>query len=318
VATPILPSPVSRETYQDRFADDNSWQPALRAICDRHSLPKEQLARAPKGSHIVFYVGESWVIKLFAPLWLPDFQAESVALRAVQGRLPIRTPDIAFEGDLEGWPYLVVQRLPGEPLVDCLSMLGPREWHSIATQTGELAAALHQVPTADASSLRRDWRSFLREQQIHLGTKHAASGLQEGFVEEILAWVHALEPLEEWPVREALLHCDLHGDHLLVDRSSPGRPRIVGLFDFGDAMIGSHEYEFASVATFLFCGRKESMREFFRAYGYRPDELTPSFRARLTGYVLLHRYGPIPLFLSRFAEPRPQSVAELHEQLWGF
>jgi hygromycin-B 7''-O-kinase len=103
-----------------------------------------------------------------------------------------------------------------------------------------------------------------------------------------------------------------------VDRSSPERSRLTGLFDFGDAMIGPHEYEFASVATFLFSGRKESMREFLRAYGYRNDELTPTLRARLTGYVLLHRYGPLPLFLNRFAEPRPRSLAELHERLWGF
>lgn len=80
--------------------------------------------------------------------------------------------------------------------------------------------------------------------------------------------------------------------------------------------VGSHEYEFASVATFLFCGRKATMREFFRAYGYRPDDLTPSLRARLTGYVLLHRYGPLPLFLPRF-DPRPQSLAVLHQRLWG-
>lgn len=84
------------------------------------------------------------------------YQAESIALRAVQGRLPVRTPDIAFVGDLEGWPYLVMERLHGELLVDCFSTLGPREWHSIATQTGELAAALHQVSTKDASSLQRD------------------------------------------------------------------------------------------------------------------------------------------------------------------
>jgi hygromycin-B 7''-O-kinase len=309
---------VTPETYQQLFPDDGAWQPALRAICERHGLPTSKLVRASKGSHVVFYVGESLVIKLFAPLWLPDYEAESVALRAVRGRLPITAPEIIFEGEVEGWPYLVMQRLSGEPLVDCLSKLDPSEWNAIATQIGELAAALHAVPIAAASSLRREWASFLRDQKVNLKTKHGRTGLPSTFVEEIVAWVQTLEPFEEWPLCEALLHCDLHGDHLLVDRSVPGQPRLTGLFDFGDAMIGSREYEFASVATFLFCGAKESMREFFRAYGYRSDELTPSLRARLTGYVLLHRYGPIPLFLNRFTEPRPRSVADLHERLWGF
>jgi len=105
-----------------------------------------------------------------------------------------------FDGDLEGWPYLVMDQLSGEPLVDCLPMLGAREWHSIATQTGELASALHGISTEGLPSLRRSWGPFLREQQANLRGKHANSGLPVAFVTEIQAWVQALEPLEDWPV----------------------------------------------------------------------------------------------------------------------
>src|SRR4051812_11645700 len=131
----LPPTSLTAQEYRRLRPDDQVWLPAMAAICKRERLPASELTRPTKGSHIVFFAGPNAVIKLFSPLGAADYDAESIALRAVKGRLPVPVPDILSEGELEGWRYLVMQRLQGEPLGDALPTLQSRDWSEVAKQT---------------------------------------------------------------------------------------------------------------------------------------------------------------------------------------
>ena len=64
------------------FTQVQVWEPMVRAICRRHlaTAPSEILAGYP-GSHAVFIVDGTVVVKIAAPFWRDDFCREQELYR---------------------------------------------------------------------------------------------------------------------------------------------------------------------------------------------------------------------------------------------
>ena len=116
---PLLP-PVSNLTdYILLFARGSVWVQAMQVICQRHGLPTGRLVRfgdgtdPADGSGVVFAVGDDLVIKLFPPFRKNLFDADLTVAEHVFGKLRVTTPEIYTHGMLDGWPYIVMSRVPG-------------------------------------------------------------------------------------------------------------------------------------------------------------------------------------------------------------
>src|SRR5436190_23457539 len=108
---------VSTSAAYHAVAHDTAlWLPAVQVVAERHRLTGE-LRRPDNGSNVVFHVGEACVVNLFAPIFAGEHRTERALLAHVAGRLPVATPEILADGELEGWPYLVLSRIAGAPLV---------------------------------------------------------------------------------------------------------------------------------------------------------------------------------------------------------
>jgi hygromycin-B 7''-O-kinase len=268
------------------------------AICARHDLDANNLERQPAGTHVVFRTG-SHIIKLYAPFWLEDFAAERAALQPLRG-LP--TPELVAQGEIEGWPYLVMTVVPGTPAEEIWPDLTGRERIDIAQQLGELMRRLHrQRPVAE---LALDWDVFLGERISGAEEFHAAIEPWHGWIRERLTDFH--EP----PFSPVLLHADITADHVLLSRTAQ-EWRITGLIDFGDAMMGHPFYEFIAPLAFYCFGDPPVSRALLEGYGL---DLTPEVTDRLTTYCLLHKFGRIGVFLARHAV---EDGAAFHRALWG-
>ena len=64
------------------------------------------------GTNLVVGLDEKLILKIFPPMLRGQFVSERGSLAQLRGRLRVPIPEIVLEGERDGWPYLVITRLP--------------------------------------------------------------------------------------------------------------------------------------------------------------------------------------------------------------
>jgi hygromycin-B 7''-O-kinase len=143
-------------------AVSSHYRPAVEAICRRHAIPADRLVKYAGGSTIVFAVDERYVIKLFEPIFDEAAAVESTVLRHVHGKLGVPTPGVVATGELEGWFYVLMDRLPGVSLHEAWDELALADRVGVCGRVGAAVARLHALPTDSISLPHLGWPEFLR------------------------------------------------------------------------------------------------------------------------------------------------------------
>lgn len=281
-------APAIHDDDYDRFrADETAWMPAVREICARHGLDAARVEPQATGTAVVCAVGET-VVKLYCPLWPEEFERERRGLAQWRDGLALPVPRLLATGDLDGWPYAVMTRLPGVMLRTVWKEMAADARAGILRRAGGIMAGLHRAPVRERIASDESWEAFTRGRVAAFANDQRKRGIAP-------AWIAPLqERLEEGLSELAdgpfpLLHCDLHWDHFLVAREA-GAWRITGLIDFADAMVGHPLYEFGAPLAYLGWGDLALRRELLLGYGFAAHELTPALSRRLFTALLLHRY----------------------------
>ena len=110
-----LPIIIDHEEFYATRSDEALYLPAIQEICRRHDLSTDNLSKYPGGGMIVFAIGQGHVIKLYAPFWPHHYKVEIASHKCIYDKLGVDTPQVIATGQLEGWPYLVMSQLKGEP-----------------------------------------------------------------------------------------------------------------------------------------------------------------------------------------------------------
>jgi len=294
----MLPIIESKEQYRAVYMDSAVWLPAMRAICGRQGLDPALLQREPPGTHIVYRAGHH-ILKLFSTLWSKDFAAERAVLRHLCG---MQTPQAVAEGEIEGWPYLIMTAVPGRPVNEVWDELSMGEKRSIVEHVGTFMRALHDH--APVPELAMDWEGFLAERIGRWEEHHQPDGAWRDWIQG------RVSEFREPPFAPVLLNADITDEHVLVVKQD-GQWQFSGVIDFGDAMMGHPHYEFVAPLVCLTIGEPSLSRALVESYGI---QITPALADRLTTYCLLHQYGR----LSDILERCPASDGDdLHRSLWG-
>ncbi len=288
-AGPLLPKVIRRTDYISIQQNTALWLPAIQVICQLHDLPTDMLTRFNGGTCIVFAAGENHIIKLYPPYWRHEFNVERKVAEYMFGKLEITIPEIQAYGDLEGWPYLIMDRLTGTYLCDIWDRMEDKNRLHIVTHLGEILASLHALSTSGLSHLEPNWTAFVQKRLRNCEQRYREKGLTEHWLQQTPAYLAHMSPLYPLNYKPALVIGDVHQFHLLVTEKY-GLWRLCGLFDFDTAMIGFHEYDLASASLFMMSGRPQLLRAFFQTYGYAEIELNEALSARLMAYTLLHGY----------------------------
>ncbi|MBI2571422.1 MAG: aminoglycoside 3'-phosphotransferase/choline kinase family protein [Candidatus Schekmanbacteria bacterium] len=311
----LFPEASTPEEYDEVCADERRLRPGVRAIGAELDLGEREMVRFPNGSVPVYAIGEDLVLKIYPPLDRAEHSLEAGVLRSLERRLPIPTPAVHAVGELEGWTYLLMDRLRGQSLVTAWPRLSEVDRSGLATQLGEALAALHALEPPQLEGLCIDWPGFVAEQHRTAAERQRRWGLSEAWREQIPEFLDGVE-LGDGGAR-ALLHTEVMREHLLVDQSG-SRWVFSGLFDFEPAMVGAPEYEFAAVGLFFSCGEARLLRRVLLAYGYRAAALDGALERRLLAYALLHRYSHLPWYLKRLPPPPgTTNLAALAGLWWG-
>lgn len=313
----LLPLVTNRADYLSFQQDVATWLPAIEAICRSHNLPGERAVRLGDGTNVVFAVGEEFIIKLYPPYWQREFRADRAAAAFIKDKLPIATPSIYAHGELEGWPYIVMSRLRGTYLANVWQTMEDENRQSIAVSLGKTLSSQHALPLDKLSGLERDWSTFIEGRMQNCQAHHREKGVSNHWLEQIPGYLAYAAPLYPQDYTPRLLNTDLHEYHLLVERGQDGW-KLCGLFDFDDARIGFHEYDFASPGLFMMRGRPDLLRAFLQAYGYTSAELDERLTHRLMAFTLLHRYRDLNWILEDLVgDPAIKTLEELARAIYG-
>lgn len=308
----FLPAVDDAEAYEAIARDEPRFVPGVAEIQRRHGL-SGSARRFVDGSLPVYDLGCGLALKLYPPYELAHFQTESHVLGLVHGRIPIPTPRLEAQGELDGWRYVLMGRLQGTSLATAWPGIPGSDRARIAGELGHAIAALHALDVPHLPGAPDDWDGFVAAQRAGAVERQRKLGLPEPWLSAIQPFLDAV-PLQ--PRRRVLLHTEIMREHLLVDRDEHGYT-LSGLFDFEPSMLGHPEYELASVGLFVSCGDAPFLRGVLRAAGYddaRIAELPP----RLMAWGLLHRYSHLPWYLRRMpAAPGVETLEALARQWWA-
>jgi hygromycin-B 7''-O-kinase len=313
----LLPQVETLDGYRQIYRDEAVWMPAMRMICERHGLDATLLEFAPPGSHVVFRVGPELYIKLFAPLWRRDFVPEQLVLGKLSGQSDWPVPRLVGEGEIEGWPYLIMTAVQGVPLNEVWDAMDPRDREHIAARCGEFMAWLHSTPIDGLEAIATEWPAFV-ERQIQSCIKQLEqSELDERLVRSTVGFLDDLPPLYEHGFQPVLLSADVTDEHVLVAQRE-GRWELTGYIDFGDAMLGHPCYEFVAPGCCITHSSPRLRRAMLLGYGFAEDQLDEQLSERLMAYTLVHRFIDIPYLLTLFQAQQITSLHDLRRALWSF
>lgn len=262
-------------------------RPAFEEIAARHGLAASELSFIDQGTHLAWATRGS-VIKLFVPLWAEDASLETTLLEMVGGTtLPV--PQLEARGELEGWRYVVMSRVPGERLGVAWGTLDDRGRARLAAHLGESMAALASLPRGPLEARAMTQDALLAERLERVLPDQRERGGGEALELELLSFLSELPPLV--PAQEVVLHADLTDDNVLVSGD-----RVTGIIDFADAFVGPWTYELAAPACFVTRGHPAHRDAMVRGRGVEP---TPQLMATIRAWAILHRYGHVARMMER-------------------
>lgn len=308
MTAPLLPPVADAPAWDALRVPDAVYAAAVAAVGARHGFDVSHSARSPRGTSPVFLTDDR-AVKLIPPPWAHELAREVAALERVHNRLPARTPAVLATGALDDWRYLVTERLPGVSLREVAQTLSPAARVAVAAQTGEVLAALHAVPCDGLAALTPDWNSFADERAAACVAFQRQYRLAEAAVAEIPAMLARAAP---WVPddRRALLHADLHHEHvLLTPRGDTWN--VTGVIDFGDVVVGHPEYDLVTPVFFVARDDRDALRALFAGAGFRCDEAASR---RMMAWSTMHRYNALARFLP--ADHGADALEALRARYW--
>lgn len=295
------------EAAYDAFRrDEAALRPGLDAIVARHGL-KGEPERFSAGSLPVWGVG-SRVVKVFPPYDRAHWETEARTLAFLDGRLSLRSPSLEAVGEVDGWGYVVMERLPGRPLDGLWGDLPPEVRRDLARGVGAGMAELHALPP---DGLPDDWDAFVAAQVAGCGDRQRTRRLAEPWAAQVDGFLARHPPLS---AGRALLHTEIMPAHLLAEERD-GAWRLTGWIDFEPSTVGDPEYDMASVGVFVAAGDPDVLAAVRSAWGRPSDPETP---LQTMTWALLHRYSRLAWYLDLLpARPGVTTLEDLATQWFG-
>jgi|SRR5437762_3614532 len=299
----------------ERTFNDSIWIAVANHILLEHRVAFRNIKRAEHGENIVVLADDAFVLKIYTPK-KNGFERERRALEFARGKTSLPISKIVAEGEIEGFDYLITDKLPGR--------LMPRsEWLTLnrSAQIGlltQLAYGLKELHSHDASEIHFDWREFIEIQVESVLERQRAAGGNPEWLDSIPKYLETHLPLLAARPRSVFMHGDVHFGNTQVTDDLV-RPVISGIYDFADSLKGYYEYEFVAVGVLMIQGQGDLQREFFRAYGYIDSEINLELRRRMMLLTILYEHSSLKRYAERLGPGSEKlRLNQLERSIWNF
>jgi hygromycin-B 7''-O-kinase len=314
--TAILPSLGDYEAFKTWRLDQSRWLPVVRDIANGHGLKTASLHVSTTGTNLVIGLGDELILKIFPPMLRGQYVSERGSLAQLRGRLSIPIPEVLFDGERDGWPYLVITRLSGTVGSEVWPGLSEDQKERVLFQIGATIAEVQRAPLGGLSRITPGWRDFMAGQIEGCRARHTRLGLPQKFLDgfdDMLRDAEALIPMDAPPI---ILVGEYIPENFLLSRKGD-KWRLSGLFDFGDVMTGFGEYDLLGPSAFMTSGMTRRIRSLFDGFGYSAAEITPDVKRRLMALMLLHRASdPVRHISIEDWQAKAADLFELQDLLW--
>ncbi|HJP92234.1 MAG TPA: aminoglycoside phosphotransferase family protein [Pyrinomonadaceae bacterium] len=294
------------------------WRRIGDRICKRHRLNYSRLESSPTSENYVLFVDQAFVIKIFLPQ-RNMFSRELLALGLGKG-MDLRIPRMLHFGEMEGWSYLVMKKMRGQPLPQPWATLVRKDQIEIISELGAAMRRLHSQKIASAvfRKCRRPWLAFLNQQVRVSAERQRAKGASEQWLNRLAQYLNDSLHLLPTDSCDVLLHGDLHPANLLVYRRKD-RWIIRALVDFADSLIGFCEYDFVKPMLHMAFADPLLQQTLLLSYGYKEREFDVRLRRRLMLLTILHEGSNLKKACVRLG-PGADSLTfqQLEERIWPF
>lgn len=311
-----LPVLSDFEAFQAWRADTSHWLPVALDIAHGHGLKTAAPHVFTTGTNLVVGLGDELILKIFPPIHRAQFVSERASLMQLHGRLSIPIPDILFEGERDGWPYLIITRLHGTVGSEVWPALPEDQKERVLGQIGATIAEVQRAPLGELSCIEPGWADFISKQIDGCRARHERLGLPQKFLDgfdDILRDAGSLIPMNN-PV---ILIGEYIPENFLLSRDGKGW-RLSGLFDFGDVMTGFGEYDLLGPSAFMTAGVPRRVRSLFEGFGVSSADINPTKKRRLMALLLLHRVSdPIRHIQIEGWQEKAGDLFELQDLLWS-
>ena len=314
--TASLPSFEDFEAFRIWRADRSRWLPVALDIAHSHGLKTAAPHVFTAGTNLVIGLGEELILKIFPPMLRRQFISERLSLVQLRGRLSIPIPEILFEGERDGWPYLVITRLSGVLGSEAWPALPEGQKERVLAQIGATIAEVQRAPLGELSRIEPGWRDFMATQIEGCRARHTRLGLPQKFLDGLDDILRDAATLIPWGGPHVILIGEYIPENFLLSREGH-KWSLSGLFDFGDVMTGFGEYDLLGPSAFMTAGMTRRLRSLFDGFGYPATDITPDVKRRLMALMLLHRASdPVRHICIEDWQVKAADLFELQDLLW--
>jgi len=282
-----LPQDLDDSACRD-FIDNaplTAWMPALKQLQRQFKLPDSAWTRISMGANALFGLGDS-IVKLVPPNWRRQGDKEILVTPLLEGRLSLHTPQLIAGGEIDSWVFVITSRLQGTLLADVWPSLSVVQKRSIMVQTGEVLRELRTVPFADDIAIRVNWPSYIEGLITDCLARHERRKMPASLLEQVIPYIEAAGNFTE-PADARFIHMDFHQWNLMA-KEIRGQWRLVGLLDYGDAVVGnSDRFELLTPMIFMAQGNPELLKSLIDAYGAIGSVSAATLQRQLTATMLI-------------------------------
>ena len=314
--TGSLPSLQDYEAFHAWRADPSRWLPIALDIAHSHGLKPAAPHVFTTGTNLVIGLGDETILKIFPPMLRTQYVSERLSLKQLHGQLSLPIPKILFDGERDGWPYLVITRLHGVLGSEVWPALVEDQKERVLFQIGATIAEVQRAPLGELSRIEPGWREFMTRQIAGCRARHTRLGLPQKFLDGFDDILRDAERLIPWRAPPVILIGEYIPENFLLSREGDNWD-LCGLFDFGDVVAGFAEYDLLGPSAFMTSGMPRRVRSLFEGFGYAAADVTPDVKRRMMALMLLHRASdPIRHFSIEDWQTKAADLYELQDLLW--
>ncbi len=305
---------MSFAEFEVFHATPSRWLPIAKDIANSHGLPSSEIEVFSESSNLVVGFGPSHILKIFPPMLRHQHVSERLTLQALIGQLKVEIPEIIFEGERDGWPYLVLSRLYGRTGAEVWPSLTESQKEDLLLEIGALIQEVQSVPATPLLKIEPQWNTFIPKQISGCVERHRRLHLPEKYLSQLSSvLLEAASVLG--PCKSPVI---LTGEYIPVNFMLKQKGEdwtLSGLFDFGDVMTGSPEYDLVGPSTFMCGGKKGRVEHLLRGFGI--THFDNDFTKRLLFLFMLHRYSDLnrQIKIERWQEST-RDLWELKDLIW--
>jgi hygromycin-B 7''-O-kinase len=239
-------------------------------------------------------------------------------MKHVYNKLSVKTPAVEYQGEIAGWPYIIMSRVDGIILEGLWDTLDHQNKVVIIRELGALIREVHTLPTQGLEEIDSHWQTFIDKQIAHCVSQHQQMKLSPSLINQIPEYLDsALEYLPK--IKNPVILTGEYTPMNFLVKQEADTWHIYGLIDFGDSMLGLPQYDLLGPGALLIQGDKTLLREFLTAYGYATTDLNAALSHQLTALMLLHRYSNLNMQVRIDNwKDKVSTIKDLENLVWGF